>query len=466
MVKVFRRVRILTAAVLAGAAVMTGVALHARAAEPVLYRIFLRDGAALVSFGEYARVADRVVFTMPVGEGDADLQLISIADASVDWPRTEQYTHAVRAKRYAETQGPEDFARLANRVTEALNDIRLTEDPVRQLAMAEEARANLARWPFDNYGYGSTEIGPLVAMLDDLLTGMRAAAGQTIELSLAATTMPAPPVPLLPPPDARGRLEQAFAAARYTPEPHERVSLLQAIAAALKGRPDPNDTWAAAFGRRVALELAAEVRTDRAYSDLTRRTVAEADTRAARADVTGVEALTRGALSADDRLGRLRPQQMAALLATLDLRLDQARQLRLARDAWAARRELFASYKRDIASATRELRGAKGWLDEIRRLAGPRPNTLPRHAQRVVMARHALEAVQPPAELAAAHSLHVSAFYMARRAAVTRGDAVSSNDMSLARDASSAAAGALMLLERAGEELDRLIAEPLVQRQP
>ena len=452
--------RVLTLAILITAMIAGHrAALHAMAPEPVLYRIFLRDGAALVSFGEYARVADRVVFTMPIGEGDANLQLVSIADTTVDWERTEQYTHAVRAKHYAETQGPNDFARLANRVTEALNDIRLTRDPARQLAMAAEARANLARWPFDNYGYGAEEIGPLVEMLDDVVAEMRTAAGQPVELSLAATTMPAPPVPLLPAPDRRGRLEQAFSAASHAPDAHERVSLLQAIAAALAQSSPPNDAWAAAFGRRVNLALAADRQTDRAYADLTERTLSGASARAERADPTGVEALMRSALAADDRLGRQRPHQMAALLASLDLQLERARQLRLAQDALAARRATFASYKREIAPSLDQLRRALPWLDQIRRQAGPRANTLARHEQRVVMARHDLERVTPPPELAAAHSLYGSAFHLARRAAAARRNAVSSNDTSLSRDASSAAAGARMLLERADEELARLTAD-------
>lgn len=452
------RVRAFTTAMLV-MAIVAGHALRGSAAEPVLYRIFLRDGAALVSFGEYARVADRVVFTMPIGEGEENLQLVSIADGTVDWERTEQYTHAVRARRYAETQGPEHFARLANRVTEALNDIRLTGDPARQLAMAEEARGNLARWPFDNYGYGADEIVPLLGMLDDVVAEMRGAAGQTVELSLAATTMPAPPVPLLPAPDRRGRLEQAFSAAGYTPDPDQRISLLQAIAVALKQPAASADTWAAAFGRRVDLALAAERRTDRAYVDLMARTLAGATARADRADVPGVEALTRGALAIDDRLGRLRPQLMAGLLASLDQQLERARQLRLARDAWALRREVFASYKRAIAPALEHLRRAQPWLDQIRRQAGPRPDTLARYEQLVVMARHDLERVTPPPELAAAHGLYGSAFHFARRAAAARRNAVSSNDVSLSRDASAAAAGALMLLERANEELDRLTAD-------
>src|SRR5215472_19330105 len=36
-------------------------------ADATLFRVFLRDGSTLVSYGEYARVADRVIVTLPLG---------------------------------------------------------------------------------------------------------------------------------------------------------------------------------------------------------------------------------------------------------------------------------------------------------------------------------------------------------------------------------------------------------------
>ncbi|HYC47010.1 MAG TPA: hypothetical protein VED01_16160, partial [Burkholderiales bacterium] len=39
----------------------------ARGADAALFRLFLTDGTAMVSYGEYARVDDRVIFSMPVG---------------------------------------------------------------------------------------------------------------------------------------------------------------------------------------------------------------------------------------------------------------------------------------------------------------------------------------------------------------------------------------------------------------
>src|SRR5687767_14726267 len=104
----------------------TGAA-GAAASDAVLYRVFLRDGSTLVSYGEFARVADRVVMSVPVGEGTPpSLHLVSIADSAVDWERTERYADAARARRYAETRGENDFTLLSSEVARVLNQVALT----------------------------------------------------------------------------------------------------------------------------------------------------------------------------------------------------------------------------------------------------------------------------------------------------------------------------------------------------
>jgi len=163
------------------------------AAESVLYRLFLMDGTTLISYGEFARVADRVVFSIPLGDTAESpaLQLVSIPQASVDWERTNRYSDAVRARRFAETRGESDFAGLSSRVTDALNEIALTRDPARRLAMALEARGNLARWPSENFGYRAAEVGQLVGMLDEVISELRVAAGQSsFDVSLVANITP------------------------------------------------------------------------------------------------------------------------------------------------------------------------------------------------------------------------------------------------------------------------------------
>jgi hypothetical protein len=149
---------------------------------------------------------------------------------------------------------------------------------------------------------------------------------------------------------------------------------------------------------------------------------------------------------------------MTGLLAFLDAKLDEARRVRLARDAWALRAPLFADYRRNIAPAVDYLRRSKSWLEDVRDLAGPPPLAISQLEQRAVMGRQALSRVTAPPELEPVQSLLTAAFQMARRAATARRGAISSNDMTLAWEASSAASGALMMLDRAYQELDRLTA--------
>src|SRR5215213_10441009 len=82
------------------------------AADVLLYRLFLKDGSFVVSYGEYATVGGDVVFSMPIGPDLATpaLQLITVASDSVDWPRTERYSQSVRYQHYARTRAEDDFA--------------------------------------------------------------------------------------------------------------------------------------------------------------------------------------------------------------------------------------------------------------------------------------------------------------------------------------------------------------------
>ncbi|MDQ3420782.1 MAG: hypothetical protein M3541_18760, partial [Acidobacteriota bacterium] len=216
------------------ALVMLSSVLGAQAPGAQLFRIFLKDGGTLVSYGEFARVGGRVLIPVPVGDVAAEpkLQVISIDEALVDWAATETYAETLRANRYAETSGENDFVLLRGQVTIALNDIALTADPARRLAMAQEARGNLAAWPSKNFGFKAAEVAQLVSVFDDVIAEMKAEAGQqgAFDLSLVAMTLPPPPVPMLPAPDIRTSLELAFKAATLAAEPAERTALLQMLA--------------------------------------------------------------------------------------------------------------------------------------------------------------------------------------------------------------------------------------------
>jgi hypothetical protein len=427
-----------------------------------LYRIFLQDGTALVSYGEYARVGGRVVFSVPIALDPApELRLVSIADTAVDWTRTEEYAEAVRARRYAETRGEDDFAVLSNHVAAALNEVAHTKDPARRLALAQEARANLAEWPKRNYGYRAADVTQLLWLFDDVIGQLRTAAGQTgFDLTLYAATAPLTYPDPLPVPDPRATVENAFAAARLA-EAGERVSLLEAIAAALAPSGESNGNgWETALRDRALAELAAERQIDMAYAAMAERMLAAADRRVRYADVRGIQGLIASVIAEDDRLGRGRPREATALLAALDSRLDDARRLRLARDAWALRGPTLRRYRRAVEPALAQLRRTTRWLEDIRALAGPAPAALSTIERRMAAVGRTLTRVKAPVEAEGAHGLLATVATMAARAAQTRRTAVQSNAMPVAWEASSAAAGALMMFEQALDEITRLTSPP------
>jgi hypothetical protein len=432
------------------------------AADAVLYRIFLHDGSTVVSYGDFARVGGRVVFSIPITgleTATPALQLVSLAESAVDWDRTERYAETVRAKHYADTRGEAEFGQLSQQVADTLHAVAFAADPARRLALAEAAYTTLAEWPAKNHGYRAKDVAQLSMLLDQVVSDLRVAAGLSrFELSLVAPPSVSAAVPVLPAPELPERAQQALMVAHLTPESTERLSLLHAIVDALQ--PVRQETWATGLHARASADLSAELQTEKAYADLSVRALATADKKARRVDIKGLETLVRHVLVADDRLGRRRPQEMGALLATLDVRLEDARRLRLARDAWLARKDSLGRYERRIRDTLNQFRRAAASLEAIRRLDGPPPDALGRLIARASAGSRDLALVIPPSGTEAVHAMLTNAFHMAVRASTARQTAIHTTSIQMARHASSAAAGALLMFERAVSELQRLAAPP------
>src|SRR5262245_2074072 len=203
----------------------------AAANDAVEFRVFLKDGTSLVSFGELARVDDRVVFSMPTSASDTDpqLQLVNLAADHVDWDRTMRYADSVRAARYVATQAEAQYAMLTAEIGQAINDVQLTNDPVKRLEIVERARRTLADWPSHHFNYKQAEIEHMVSLLDEAIAELRASAGvQRFDLRFVASTeeVQSTREPLLPPPTIREAIEQTLTAARLADASAERMSLM------------------------------------------------------------------------------------------------------------------------------------------------------------------------------------------------------------------------------------------------
>src|SRR6185503_4269733 len=185
------------------------------AADATLFRLFLRDGGSLVSYGEFARVGDQIVFSMTVG-GPADqprLHVVSIPAAQVDWPRTDRYAAAVRSQRYADTRGEEDFERLSNDIARVLNEVALATDKNAALGAAQQARETLANWPTTHYGYRERDVREVVSLLDEAISDLRASAGRSdFNLALVAAPTETGYEPILGAPNIIEQIDATFRA--------------------------------------------------------------------------------------------------------------------------------------------------------------------------------------------------------------------------------------------------------------
>jgi hypothetical protein len=430
-----------------------------------IFRIFLADGSSLVSYGEPARVGERVVFSMPTSAlaDNPGLHLVNLGADRVDWDRTERYAESARASRYMATRAEHDYALLTDRIASTLVDVSATTDPLGRLAIVEMARRTLADWPGSHFGYKQTEVQQMLGMLDEIIADLRAAAGVeqfALTFVAGADTRPVREA-LLPLPTPKEAIEQTLLAARLSESSAERVSLLAVALGSIERDADvlPSD-WRTEARRTVNASIAAELETDRQYQSLTSRILGQATQRARFADVRGIQRLLTEVETRDKALGSARPDAVRALVASVEAQLDAARRLRLARDRWELRREEFQKYGHAMTASLDRLDRLKAPLEDIKALAGSSPGalgTLLRTADQVIKA---LSAIAPPEEFRAAHALFVSATTLADNAGRIRREATLTGDIKRAWDASSAAAGALMLEARARSELQSLFRFP------
>jgi hypothetical protein len=433
--------------------------------EATLLRVFLTDGTSLVSYGEPARVGDRIIFSMPTATTpDPPLHLVNLPANRVDWDRTNRYAANARATHYVKTQAEDDYAALSNDVAATLNEVAHTADPGQRLAIVEKARRTLADWPQNHYNYRQAEVQQMLGLLDEAIADLRAARGSNrFELTLSAFSQPLTIVePLLPPPATpKEAIEQVLAAARAVDTPVERTSLLATVVTTIDREKAglPGD-WARATRAEATAIVEAELRLDRSYRLLTTGMMSVADYRARQGDVRGLERLLLSIQRRDTALGAKRPDAVNALITAVEAKLDAARQLRLARDRWALRAPALREYRVAISVPMDLFAQMKPSLEGIKSLSGSGPATLTALQRHVARILKLVSAVAPPDEVAAAHALLVSAAQLAGNAAQIRREAVLASDMARAWDASSAAAGALMLGAKARADIQSQLRLP------
>jgi hypothetical protein len=431
------------------------------------FRVFLLNGTSVASYGEYARVDDKIVFSVALATsgGQPLFQLVTLPARLIDWDRTERYANAARATQYMATRAESDFAALSSEVARLLNEVALMKDVARRLALTQQARRRLAAWPAEHYHYRDHDIRQITELVDEVIGELRAEAGQqAFDLELVAFVMPPPATPLMPAPTPEESVRGALAIAEASDVPAERLTLLRAIEQVLSG---PAGDMPAPFVRDTRRDVGAridrEIKVEAAYGRLASEVTAAAQARSARADVRGVERLLDRVRAQDKDLGHQRPDQVLALVSLVQDRLDAARRLRLARDRWSGQSATYRAYQKSLSSMIQGFAQLEPGLDDIKRLAGPGTADLTRITDRTTQIARSLHGMIPPPDLAPVHAMFVSAAQLAEQAARTRQQAVASGQMDAAWSASAAAAGSMMLFGRARQELERLLLPPEIR---
>jgi hypothetical protein len=291
---------------------------------------------------------------------------------------------------------------------------------------------------------------------------LTASAGiRAFDVTLVADAAPVELEPLARLPSPREQVDQLFRVAALTEHAPDRIALFQSAillltdAGAMIGAAD-----AAAMRRFAETEIRRENAIDVRYTELAQRLMVRATRAAARARVGDVERVLNQIPREDARLGGSRPRVIQALRASVRSQLDSARRLRLLRDQWLLRRSIYREYQRSVGSQLLQLVRSQPALEAIRRLEGPAPSALIALRARLDGGAERLDRMRTPPDLREMHELLIGAWRFAENAVTTRFDAAKSASVSTAWEASSAAAGALMLLSRVQEEIRQLLEPP------
>lgn len=435
--------------------VSTGVAAQTSGTDS-LYRVFLRTGEALPSYGEPAVVGDRVVFNLIVGAptDSPQLQLVNLPTSRIDVQKTTRYRETKRAAFYGETRGEAEYAAMTAEVARALDQLASVPDPQQRLALAEEARRRLLDWSNEHFLYRASDIRELAGMFDDVINQLRLSAGQPA-LTLDIVARPPARERLLPVPTRRESVTLALAAAKTADIAEERVSILRLAQAPAKAE-------SPTLARLVAARLNAEIRAGSAYASLTAALLKRAEEARRRGDVAAVKRLQGELVRRDRSLGRLRPLEMKALAAELQETVRATASFRRALANYTQQRGALRAYNAKVHPILSGIAAATPVVTAVRELHAATRQQLSSTELRLRALQAQAQKIKPPRTLTGMHATLISAIRMARES-LTRRQLDGSRQPTTPGPAASAAAGALLLAQQARADLATSLRPPTIQ---
>jgi hypothetical protein len=413
------------------------------------YRVFLKNGDALLSYGEAAVVADRIVFNLSIGgsDGPLTLQLVSLPLPLIDMDRTTRYADSMRAAFYAATRGEAEYAEMTATLSRALDQLAKIEDRKQQLLLADQLRLGLVAWPRSHFFYRAADVEKLAGLVGDVVNELKVAVGEkTFALELTAGP-PAPRrEPLLVTPGLRESITLSLSASSVADIGEERVAILKSAASIAP----PGDRE---LTGTIASRLEQEMKAERSYAALAADIRKRAQAAEAAGNAQAIDRLESELLGRDQQFGFRRPKTVQELIEELRLARSTALARKEVLDRYAAVRRRLVDYEVAVRPAFAALTGLRSVLEYYRELRVVSFERTVAAGERFNRLREKLEGVSPPPEAAAIHATLISALRMAVEATSRRREAAATTAMATMRAASSAAAGALLLGDRAHGDL-------------
>jgi hypothetical protein len=419
-----------------------------------VFRVFLTDGRILHSYGECATLPEELVCVVKLGGGAVgeSHDVLTVPLVMVDEARTREYARALRAAQYAATRGEREYTEMTTELTRVMAEVEASTDTDRRLGIAVMARQRLAGWSAEHFDYKAAETRQLVAMLDEVIAELRIAAGDTkFAIDMAANLAPPEPQPLLAAPDLSESLQTALLAAEVTPIAAERLSLLRSVQRVAAATPGLDG----ALRRRITQTLQTEEAIDRKYRTLMQDAMTRADAAVRSGRVSQLQRLVSEVHQRDQKLGARRPREMAALGRRLDIELQQAREQRVAFVRWTTIKSQLLAYEVRVRAIFDGWVAHRPVLLDLREEKTGRASALDSAVRRFTTLDATLGSMQPLPEVREVHALLRSAVQMARQGLILGQRVAVARNAEVSRNASSAVAGAELLLEQGRTELIR-----------
>jgi hypothetical protein len=342
-------------------------------------------------------------------------------------------------------------------VKRALAELTAITDPKRRLELAEDARRRLLAWSASTYGYRGAEVREMAGLFDEVIAELRAAAGERqFTLDLRSGPLPASE-PLLPAPSLAESIALALAAAGAVDSSDDRLAILRAASTLAT-----TDPAAAEVRARVARELELEAKAGAAYAGLAADVRARAGEARKRGDPDAVSRTIETLRTRDQELGGRRPTLVSTLMAELEALLSSVRTYRAAMDRYVAVRRSLLAYERQVRPMMSGLDGLVPVLAAVRDVRFTAYERLERAGGRLKTLIEAMQTVTPPDDLADVHATLLSAMRMADHACARRRLSVAIRSRVVAEEASSGAAGAMLLAAQAREQLVARLYPPKI----